>query len=413
MLSRRRLPPALEQVIERFEARARAGRALVIERVAADLEPLSILDRTNLFAELIAIDLEFRWQSPHRRGPLLEHYAKRLRLWETLDHVPLELITEEYRARQRFGDRPAHAEYMARFPRHGASLSNALAEVDAELSQEYPAAVHSARAAMPGHTAFTAAGSLVDYRDYAIRRLIAAGGMSRVYTAVQKSTQQPVALKVLNKQLLRHPLSVARFEREARIAAALDIPRVAKAHGLGRFPDGGYFLVQQLVDGPDLTRLAGQPLDDHRAVELLSAITTLVAQLHHAGWIHCDVKPSNILIDTRVELWLIDLAMAQPWPPSNDNSEEGHFAVGGTPAFMAPEQRAGDAKLLSPATDIYALGGVLHFLLTTKAPAGGGASLLDQVETHYAQVVRRCLSAQPADRYQSCGDLLAALATKP
>jgi len=61
--------------------------------------------------------------------------------------------------------------------------------------------------------------------------------------------------------------------------------------------------VQQLVDGPDLTRIAGLPLDEHRAAELLRSIATLVAQLHDAGWLHCDLKPSNILIDTSGDPW--------------------------------------------------------------------------------------------------------------
>ena len=117
----------------------------------------------------------------------------------------------------------------------------------------------------------------------------------------------------------------------------------------------------RLIDGPDLTRLPeGVPLPPVRAVELVRRIATIVARMHERQWLHCDLKPSNVLVDSRGAPWLTDLAMAQPLAPTaRAGDAEHHFALGGTPAFMAPEQFAGDAALLSPASDIFALGGVL------------------------------------------------------
>jgi hypothetical protein len=419
MLALSKIPPHFEVVIERFEAASRAGRAPPIEQVLGKAHESDPVAQARLTWELVAIDLEYRWQSPHRRGPLLELYVKRLGAWATLDDLPAELIAEEYRVRQRFGDRPSHAEYAARFPRHGRALLEALAHVDLELSREYPLHKRARGETCGTPAAAGESASLLDYRDFAIRRLIAAGGMSRVYTAVQKSTQSPVALKVLNKSLARQPHSVRRFEREARIAAALAQNGVIGALGLGRFPDGGIFMAMRLIDGPDLTRLPeGVPLPPVRAVELVRRIATIVARMHERQWLHCDLKPSNVLVDSRGAPWLTDLAMAQPLAPTaRAGDAEHHFALGGTPAFMAPEQFAGDAALLSPASDIFALGGVLFYLLTGRAPrdeqhwspstaAPVQWNLLESVDAPFRKVVQRCLTYNPRNRYPSCSELV-------
>jgi serine/threonine-protein kinase len=245
--------------------------------------------------------------------------------------------------------------------------------------------------------------------------LIAAGGMSRVYTAVQKSSQQAVALKVLSKPLTRQPISVQRFIREARIAGELALPHIVSAQGLGRFPDGGYFMALRLIDGPDLTRLSVEPpLPEDRALDLVRRIALVVTQLHDAGWLHCDLKPSNVLLDSHGEPWLTDFAMAQPLLSGNNRPHDtDRFALGGTPAFMAPEQRHGDASLLSPATDIYGLGGILTYLLNGQPPTRSPENLPRRAESATVRILLRCLAEDRAERFASCREFIAALSAAP
>jgi serine/threonine protein kinase len=350
----------------------------------------------------------------------LEQYVKRIAQLGSLDSLPTELIAEEYRVRHRFGDRPSHAEYAARFPRHGRTVLNELSRVDADLRNEYADAPGANRrhGMTHGQSHHVGAGAALDYRDYAIRRLLGRGGMNRVYTAVQKSSGEAVALKVMNKELLRSERACLRFLREAKIGSQFSDPGLVNTHGVGRFPDGGYFMAMQLVDGSDLAHRPAQvqmSMDD--AVASVEKIARLVEVLHRCGYLHCDLKPSNVLIDSRGQAWLTDFAMAQPIDHIRRRASDA-IAMGGTYAFMAPEQFDGDAAGLSAATDVFGLGGILFFLLTGKSPRSvdrfdSSTGDLPEIETTalrdspdaIRQLVLRCVAPEPQQRIQSATEL--------
>jgi serine/threonine protein kinase len=137
------LEPAGEQLLARFDKAWRSGTPPRIEDFLSGSDALDTPARRELLAELVATDLGYRWRQvsqaagPRNQGPRLEHYVERLAELGPLEQLPAELIGEEYWARQRWGDRPDHKEYLVRFPRYGAGLRELLLRLDRRLAAEF------------------------------------------------------------------------------------------------------------------------------------------------------------------------------------------------------------------------------------------------------------------------------------
>lgn len=250
---------------------------------------------------------------------------------------------------------------------------------------------------------------------------VARGGMGVVYKARQRELDRVVALKMVSCGDPRRPAAVERFLQEAKAAAALDHPNVVPVYDAGEV-GGRLFFTMALVDGPDLRRfveVGGVP-PLATAVRLFAAITAGVAHAHRHGIVHRDLKPANVMIDQDGRPRVTDFGLAK-WS-ARDSQLTGAGQVMGTPAYMAPEQ-AREAKDVGPAADVYALGGVLYFLLTGRAPFGAGsvAELLMKVMTEspapprdhapavppdVEAVCLRCLAKAPGDRYADAQVLL-------
>jgi DNA-binding NarL/FixJ family response regulator len=248
------------------------------------------------------------------------------------------------------------------------------------------------------------------------------GGMGVVYRATDLTLDRPVALKVLTPSLARDPVFRARFERECRLAAALDHPNVVPIFHAGA-EGGALYLTMRYVEGTDLRALlaAERRLEPTRAARIIAQVAGALTEAHRHGLVHRDVKPANVLIAKRDDderAFLTDFGITM------DRAGAGHltntgFAVG-TADYMSPEQARGadvDAR-----ADIYALGCVLYRALT-------GAVLYDKesdVEKMWAHVhepppalldvcpelpaslgdaVERALAKIPADRQQSAAEL--------
>jgi serine/threonine protein kinase len=152
---------------------------------------------------------------------------------------------------------------------------------------------------------------------YQLRRLLGQGGMGQVFEAYDHNTDRVVALKLLPPQLAEDTEYQQRFRREAQIAAKLTEPHIVPIHGFGEIDDRLY-VDMRLIDGTDLSRLLGQgPFDAHRAVSVVEQGALALDAAHHAGLVHRDVKPSNILVAAHDFAYLIDfgIARASDGPP--------------------------------------------------------------------------------------------------
>jgi serine/threonine-protein kinase len=187
--------------------------------------------------------------------------------------------------------------------------------------------------------------------------------MGAVYEATQLSLNRVVALKLLAPNLSEDPGFRARFEREGQVQAALDNDHIVSVYEAGQ-SEYGLFLAMRLIPGPTLKQLIlDGSLDPRRSVRLLAQVAHALDAAHQAGLIHRDIKPQNILIGARDHAYLADFGLIKA-PDEARLTGTGQFI--GTIDYVAPEQI--QAEPATPASDIYALTGVLYECLTGEVP---------------------------------------------
>jgi len=187
--------------------------------------------------------------------------------------------------------------------------------------------------------------------------------MGTVYQATQLSLNRVVALKLLAPNLSDDPGFRARFEREGQVQAALDDEHIVTVYEAGQ-SDHGLFLAMRLIAGPTLKQLIlDGSLDPRRSVQLLAQVAHALDVAHRAGLIHRDIKPQNILIGRGDHAYLADFGLIKA-PDEARLTGTGQFI--GTIDYVAPEQI--QAEPAAPASDIYALAGVLYECLTAEVP---------------------------------------------
>jgi serine/threonine protein kinase len=261
-----------------------------------------------------------------------------------------------------------------------------------------------------------------DLGDYELLEEVARGGMGVVYKARQKSLNRVVALKRILEGQLASDLSVQRFQREARAAAALDHPHIVPIFEIGQH-DGHHFFTMAYIEGTSLKGMVQkQRPSPERAVEIVQRVADAVEFAHRHGIIHRDLKPDNVLLDSDGRPRVTDFGLAK-----HHDGEAGLTASGdllGTPAYMAPEQGTGGT--VGPAADVYALGGILYFLLTGRAPFVGASvhevlhhvftrpptpprNLDESIPEDLEKICLKCLEKEPEKRYPSAGAFAAAL----
>ncbi len=207
--------------------------------------------------------------------------------------------------------------------------------------------------------------------SFELRALVGEGGMGAVYEARHLPSNYRMAVKVLRHELAHDPEAVRRFIREARAVAAVQHRHVVEVLQTGYAEDGAPFYAMTFLDGETLaTRLERKGrLEDGEAVQLLAPILGALDHAHKVGVIHRDVKPDNIFLARSVSGGerpvLMDFGVAA-FVAEGPEATRGVQVVG-TPAYMAPEQAAGDPAI-NPRTDIYAAGVVLYELLTGLSP---------------------------------------------
>jgi DNA-binding beta-propeller fold protein YncE/predicted Ser/Thr protein kinase len=239
---------------------------------------------------------------------------------------------------------------------------------------------------------------------YRIEALIARGGMGVVYRATQVALERPVALKVIARQLADQAGFRERFLRESRLAARLDHPNVVPVYD-AREEDGELIVAMRLVEGGDLRRVIDRegPLEPARAIDLLGQVAAALDAAHAAGIVHRDVKPHNILVEG-AHTYLSDFGLAKAYAETGSGSGA---SVVGTVEYMSPEQWRGER--VDPAADVYSLGCVLYEALTGIAPyARKEADGEPELPRGMDEVIERAVARDPAQRYRTAGELIAA-----
>ena len=272
--------------------------------------------------------------------------------------------------------------------------------------------------------------------SYALERELGGGGMSHVFVADDTALGRKVVVKVLRADLAEG-LSAERFKREIQLAARLQHPHIVSLLTAGSLPNGTLYYTMPLVDGESLRarieREGALPIAD--VVQLARDVASALAHAHRHGVVHRDIKPENILVGEGGAV-VADFGIAKAMQAARadaSGSAGGHSSTLtqrgtslGTPAYMAPEQAAGDA--VDHRADLYALGVVMYEMLAGRPPFDDRTAqrLLaahaveapepiqrrrPQVPPAIAALVMQMLQKQPADRPRSADDVLRALDT--
>jgi tetratricopeptide (TPR) repeat protein len=264
-------------------------------------------------------------------------------------------------------------------------------------------------------------------KRFRIERQLGAGGMGEVYAALDLELSEVVALKCLAPELAKNAETIEYFKKETQLARRITHPNICRIFDFSiDFESELHFLTMELVKGETLAHriMESGPLTSSEALPILRQIVAGLEAAHQAGIIHRDLKPSNIMLspagaaDARVVITDFGLALSQ-------RELTGKGKMAGTPLYMAPEQFT--EGMLTPASDIFALGLVAYEMLTGE-PLGLGAPLsrvladgkaglvphsrfidVRRLPTGWGHAILGCVEPDPAARFQRAQDVLTAL----
>ncbi|HXI89172.1 MAG TPA: protein kinase [Blastocatellia bacterium] len=265
---------------------------------------------------------------------------------------------------------------------------------------------------------------------YRIIKELGAGGMGEVYLAEDTRLGRQVAIKLLPASYQYDPERRTKFLAEARATSALRSPHIAAIYDIGEH-EGSMYIVMEYVEGELLAeKLKRGALEIRDAIDVAAQIADALTEAHSLGIVHCDVKASNLIVNERGLVKLLDFGIAAA-AVSNRTEVDDHTkkvgqqtalgVVGGTISYMSPEQAIG--RVVDNRSDIFSLGIVLYEMLTARLPFDGDtptktidniihAEPMPLARLNYAvtpdldRVVRKCLEKNRDRRYQSVRDLL-------
>jgi serine/threonine-protein kinase len=259
---------------------------------------------------------------------------------------------------------------------------------------------------------------------YTLLPKIGQGGMGEVYLARDTVLERKVAIKVLSSVDDADPIARRRFLREAKAAASLDHPFICKVYEAGEF-QGRVFIAMEFIEGETLeARLQRERPRMGEALHIFKEIAEALSTAHLSGLIHRDLKPSNIMIGSNGHIKVLDFGLAQRIIASEDQTVTANSFMGGTLAYMSPEQVSG--RLLDQRSDIFSLGIICYEMLTGMHPFRRSTSLqtamaiLNEEPTpanHYQSAIppnlmaalSRMLTKGPEARYAQVGEVLTEL----
>lgn len=249
---------------------------------------------------------------------------------------------------------------------------------------------------------------------YRIEGKLGAGGMATVFLAFDSELQRHVALKILDLPDASGELA-RRLRQEAQIIANLEHPGIVPVYDAGSLPDGRVYYAMKRVDG---RRLDAYLRDIPPLVERLRVfekVCETVAFAHARGVLHRDLKPENIMVGAFGEVLVMDWGLAKvraaadllasqaAGEAAGNGQQTQHGTVMGTPAFMAPEQRRGDAAEIDQRADIYALGKILALMLrepeASESPRRWWPRLAQRPSKYLLSICAKATADEPAMRY--------------
>ncbi len=414
-----------------FEEVWTGGHARPIEEFLPDENAAEFVPTLE---ELIHIDLEYRWKSQSEQqsvsiksdqtcGPIpIESYLERFPCINQPEIVA-RLLKQEYFVRHLYGDKPSEQELQHRFP--GVSVSELETESMPSLDETV---IHDTanRPVALSPSAQPSAHFPCSFGEYELLEQLGQGGMGVVFKARQRHADRVVALKVIRSDRLKGMSTTARtelierFRTEARATARLEHDNIVTVFDVGEFA-GEHFYSMHYVEGNSLLELMRDgPISNRQTAEYLEPVARAVHFAHQSGILHRDLKPHNIMVESRSGRPLVaDFGLAKLLEGHTQLTHDGD--VIGTPSYMSPEQATASERVTT-LSDVYAVGATMYHLLTGRPPFKGANvmetihQVLETESTPPSQfnskadrdletICLKCLQKEPAARYASAEDL--------
>ncbi len=253
---------------------------------------------------------------------------------------------------------------------------------------------------------------------YQVIEELGKGGMGNIYKVLDTKINEKIALKLINMETASDEQTIERFSNELKLARKVSHRNICRMYDLGE-EQGTHYITMEFVPGEDLknsiTRMG--PLTPGRAISIAKQLCKGLAEAHKSGVIHRDLKPQNVMIDSKGNGRIMDFGIARTL------KGEGLTAEGmviGTPEYMAPEQVEG--KEVDQRTDIYSLGAILYEMLTGRVPFRGKSPISiafkhktekpkdprvynDQIPEDFSRLVLKCMEKDKAKRFQNVDEL--------
>jgi serine/threonine protein kinase len=364
-------------------------------------------------------------ESP-RLEDAIQQFGEPLRMLATIELVELTMSL-----RIQAGESPAIDEYVEKFPQWAYELRSRIQ-----------------MGSMPNKDASAKKSAVFAIRGYEILGEIGRGGMGMVYKARDLDLGRIVAIKIATTGINVSAAERARFRTEVEAVAKLQHPNVVQVFESGDAGDIPYFTMEYVAGGDLAGLMARSPISATESAQLLELLARAVQCAHEAGIIHCDLKPSNVLLHENKDSAsnsnkpatsrlsssshrkpstvgglfpkLTDFGLAKQLEMHQSQTVSG--TIVGTPSYMSPEQSLGNPMEIGPATDIYSLGAILYEALVGRPPFRGAdyVETLNQVRSQsplppkklqpqlprdLETICLKCLEKSPGQRYASALDL--------